>query len=204
MVQMVELKGEPGFGDIKGQEGRGYEILADGGGLLNITRDGEAVIGIPIRLSEDVDAEGFGFGFGKDKYKKGDVLMFYAPVDQIGGIPSIQNYVNTTEFKVQELWQMGESAAVPSFSPPMFEDPNDIDPATNEPRRTVIFNYGADAGVNGENAVQVWDPVTQTYEGYGKASGLGNIATFISKENPQTYQRHLQLLVKDLLLIIIY
>jgi len=186
-ITIGELKSEPGFGDIKGQEGRGYEILADGGGLLNITRDGEAVIGIPIRMSEDVDAEGFGFGFGKDAYKKGDVLMFYAPVDQIGGIPSIQNYVNTTEFKVQELWQMGESSANPSFSPPMFEDPNDIDQATNEPRRTVIFNYGADAGANGENAVQVWDPVTQTYEGYGKASGLKEIATFISKENPKGF-----------------
>jgi len=186
-ITIGELKGEPGFKDIKGQEGRGYEILADGGGLLNITRDGEAVIGIPIRLSENVDDPStFGFGFGKDIYKKGDVLMFYAPVDQIGGIPSIQNYVNTTEFKVQELWQMGESAAVPSFGPPMFEDPNDIDPATNEPRRTVIFNY-TDQGPSGSNAIQIWDPAKQQYEGYGKVSGLNEIATFINKENPEGF-----------------
>lgn len=184
-ITLRDLKKQEGFTDI-GEE-PGYEI-EKGGGLLNTTRDGEAVIGIPIKLGSNIDNPGLLTG---DKNKKGDVVMFYAPVNQIGGIPAITNYTNSVDFRLQDLWSRGESAVIPTFSPPMFEDPSDIDPNTGAPRRTVIFNY-ADPRAQGKKtsqftAVQIWDKEKQMYEGYNKQDGLKQIATYISKNDADKY-----------------
>ena len=181
-ITLGELRLRDGYKAADGVDGDGFEILSKGAGLLNVTRNGEPVIALPIKQHSNTDAPGW---FTGDMDKAGDTHMFFVPVSQIKGIPSIQNYINSASFKVMDLYMQGTAAGIPSYAPPMFEDVNDIDEATGQPRRTVIFNYSDDNAAS--NAVEIWDKKLQRYEKYDRESGLKELATWISAIDADKY-----------------
>ena len=156
-------------GDIKSLVGEGFEIDTEKSGLITVAnQSGEAMIAVGIKIK-----------------KTGQTKMVYMPAGQIDvfyeGKSPMRDYINSTAFKLERLFNTGGSYNVQSDTPNL---PGNLKVRFNyaNPERPIeITGRGVDKDPNSPTYNQTIE-ITKTYD---KPTGLNLIESKLKAEELQ-------------------